>query len=102
MKKSNIIFGILLFIILVLLYIVIFRKPDPVIEPFDDSEQVQEIERLEAEVDSLNVLVGQNNSERDTIVEYKDRVKTIYREKYIYINTANASQLDSIIRAGLD
>lgn len=89
-------------VIFILIAILIIRKPTTVIESIDDSAQRERIKELEYQNDSLSSLVDYHMSNRDTIVLIKDSVKTIYREKYVYINSACIDQLDSIILSGLD
>lgn len=92
---------ILIVIILILGALLIFREPKEVIIPYDDSEERMRIEKLQNSYDSAMFVLNHTFSKIDTIVEIKEKVKKIYVDKYIHINNAGITQLDSIIRAEL-
>lgn len=102
MNKTLIIVFSLILLNIILIAILIFRKPLPVIKPVDDTKQIEEIKRLESLNDSLSNIILEQENIRDSIIVYKDKIKVIYREKYIHINKSNAVQLDSIIRASIN
>jgi hypothetical protein len=61
--------------------------------------------------DSLNVLIYMNyiiEQENDSLLTYNDSltstipvIKTIYREKYIFIEHSDINELDSLIRSAI-
>lgn len=110
MKKhltiSNIIYLVLLLVILVQMYMLIFRKPDVVVQPFDDTELREEI----AEKDSLanywqavasswQAEAEKYEAKSDSLEQTKVVIKHHYHEIYKAIPDGTSVQLDSIIRA---
>jgi len=107
LSKTHIALIALFGIILVLLYILIFRKPDPIDVPaFDDTVLREEI----AQKDSLAIAwknIAQSHELRankyeaksDSLEQTKPQIKHYYHEIYTFNSTANSSQLDSVIRA---
>ena len=97
-SKTNIIIGVLLLVVLVLFYIVIYRKPEPVIELFDDTVYRDSIKTALQNVAYWEDYAQDIEHDRDRIREQKQQVRYVYKTQYIYINTADVDQLDSIIR----
>lgn len=94
--------------ILILLGIVIFRKPQSTETKFDKTPYVEKIKALEEE----NKLLHKDNTLKDSVIskvtkEYdvlqksKTIIKTIYAPQKAFIPNATDLQLDSIIRANL-
>jgi len=105
--KSNYILYFLLFVIIILAGILIFRKPVTIIDTpskiielkksiarkdFLIKTYRQEAERLEFDAQGLS-------AEVDSLERIKQKVKIKYRETYINIDNARNEQLDSIIRS---
>lgn len=100
LSKTNIIIGALLIGVLILGYIVIYRKPNTVIELFDDTPYRDSIKTALQEVAYWEDYAHGVERERDLIKQQKQQVRYVYKPQYIYIyNDANVSQLDSVIRA---
>jgi peptidoglycan hydrolase CwlO-like protein len=107
MKRSNLVIGVLLLIILALVLYNIFSKPDNLndhqarIDILENqiSEYENAITTLTFQADSLNNVAVFLESKSDSLEQVKRKVKNIYHEIYIDINTANNVQLDSIIRS---
>jgi len=104
LSKTNIVVFSLALVILILLGILIFRKPETIIEvePFDDTQLKEEILQLTSDNTRLATRVTQLQQERDSIGEIKAEVKIIYREKIKHISTAGLTKLDSIIRSSIN
>ena len=98
LSKTNIIIGVLLIGVLILGYIVIYRKPDTVIELFDDTPYRDSIKTALRKVAYWEDYAHDVEKDRDRIKEQKQKVKYVYKPQYIYIRTADINQLDSIIR----
>ncbi len=97
--KTNIIIGALLIGVLILGYIVIYRKSDTVVELFDDTELRDSIKIAQQNAVYWEDYAHGVERERDLIKEQKQKVRYVYKPQYIYINnTANIDQLDSVIR----
>ncbi len=92
---------ILIIVILILTALLIFRKPESIVLPYDDSNEIMRIEKLQKSNDSLNNILNDYLIKIDTIIEFKETIKKVYVEKYIHINNASIIELDSIIRSGL-
>jgi hypothetical protein len=106
-SKSNIVIFILLGTILILGYILIFRKPEPIeVKPFDDTELRKEI----AKSDSIAASWQQKaeafqkdaiyyEAKADGLEVLKPQIHNYYDQIYKFNSTASSSELDSIIRA---
>jgi ABC-type multidrug transport system fused ATPase/permease subunit len=98
LNKSSL---ILIIIILILASLLIFRRPESIVIPYDDSNEIMRIQRLQKSNDSLNGVLNEYLIKVDTIIQFKETIKKVYIEKYIHINNANIIELDSIIRSSL-
>jgi len=100
MDKRNIFTLVLILLIVILAFVIIFRKP-AVIDGENPQEQIWR--------DSLSLLQSQRDSSLAREAGIQARydslltidVKTIhhYHEKLIYVKSANIGQLDSVIRS---
>ena len=104
--KNNITYIVLLGIILVLLYILIFRQPTTIVEPFDDTELREQIRLKDStasywEENALYWLgVSADHEQRaDSLENIKTNIKNEYSPTYKAIPGATATQRDSILRA---
>lgn len=105
---NHIITGSLLTIVLILSFILIFRKPEEklVVEPFDDTklrEQI-ELEKQNALFWEQKALLWQNIATKaiqksDSLENLKPNIKNHYEKTYNHIDTADVHELDSIIRS---
>jgi hypothetical protein len=107
LSKSNIAIFILLGIILILAYILIFRKPDSIVVlPFDDTKLRKEI----AKSDSVATYWKQKavdfqnkalyfEAKSDGLELLKPQIYNYYDQIYKFNSTASGSELDSVIRA---
>ena len=106
-SKSNIAIFILLGIILILGYILIFRKPDPIgVEPFDDTELRKEIavsdsiaKHWENKAQQFQVDARYYEAKADGLELLKPQIHNYYDQIYSFNSTASSSELDSVIRA---
>jgi len=106
LNKPTLINFISLGIILILLYILIFRKPDLPIEKFDETSLRNEIEVQKNLVKSWEKIANSavKNADKhiaraDSLEKLKPQVKHYYHEIYTFNSNANTSQLDSVIRS---
>jgi hypothetical protein len=106
MSKSNIIYGILLLVILVLLYIVIFRKPEVVVEPFDETPLREEIAKKDSiaqfwenEAHKWETVAHSYEAKSDSLETLKPQIQEHYGNTYKIIPDGTNVVLDSIIRA---
>ena len=99
LSKTNIIIGVLLIGVLILGYIVLYRKPDTVIELFDDTPYRDSIKIAYQNAAYWEDYAHGVEEDRNRIREQKQKVKYVYQTQYIYIRTADVDQLDSIIRS---
>lgn len=97
--KTNIIIGVLLLGVLVLLYIVIYRKPEPVVELFDATPYEDSIKTSTQNAAYWEDYAHQLEEEKDALSAQKQTIRYVYETQYIYARTANLDQLDSIVRA---
>lgn len=92
--KDLIIIGFLIVAVLLFVY-----KPEPKpaklfdIKPYQDS--IKALEKANAELEQLSYEI---QWKYDSLQIVKQQVKIIYREKYIFIDSADLNELDSIIR----
>jgi len=95
-------------IILILLGIVIFRKPIDNYTPFDAKPYLEKIKNLEEENKKLrseNNKIDKENimwqAAYDSLESSKPKIKIVYAPQKAFIPNATDTQLDSIIRANL-
>jgi hypothetical protein len=101
LSKTNIIIGSLFIAVLILSYIVLYRKPETEIQLFDDQPYRDSIaQAMESAVYWKDYAVKMEE-DRDEITKQKQQVRYVYKPQYIYIYDADVTidQLDSIIRA---
>jgi hypothetical protein len=106
-KASHAIWA-LLGIILILICILVFRKPNTVVEEFDETPYLEIIES-----EKLKAIYWENQAEyfssvadsalviSDSLQNLKPEIKHVYHEIYKFNSTATTIQLDSVIRANL-
>jgi len=106
LSKSTIAFIILFGIILILLYILIFRKSDTQVEKFDDTALRTEIKTQNKLIKSWEKIANsaitnanKHIARADSLEKLTPEVKHYYHEIYNFNSNANTSQLDSVIRA---
>jgi hypothetical protein len=107
LSKSNISIFILLGIILVLAYILTFRKQDPIEVPaFDDNELRKEITKSdsvashwEQKAKSFRDDALYYEAKADGLEVLKPQIKNYYDKIYKFNSTASNRERDSIIRA---
>lgn len=108
LSKTNIVFLVLLGTILVLSYILIFRKSDTqiVIEPFDDTLLREEIAKSDSIANHWQQVASDyqysaalSEAKSDSIEIAKQKLQQDYDEMYKFNSTASSNQLDSVIRA---
>jgi hypothetical protein len=93
-------------IILVLIYYISVSDSGNVVEPFDDSKirnQIRQRDSLiniyELRFDSLMSISDSLTSVNDSLENIKPDIENQYDEIYKFNRDANATQLDSVIRA---
>lgn len=104
-KASHIIIG-LLAIILILAVLLIVRKPNPVVEPFDDTQLREEIrvkdsiaDYWQAVSEYWEAIAVVSEAKSDSLQSLKPTIKYKYEKIYEFNAIANDSQLDSVIRS---
>jgi hypothetical protein len=85
--------------VLILIAILIFRKPDVIVPKFDEKPYRDSISKLQTEIGDLHDKNDSLLQENFVINNKKEQIKIIYREKYKYIRGATTHELDSVIRA---
>ncbi len=86
-------------IILVVILLVVINHKKVVEVPVPDRILLDKIARVEKENLELIKSVNELRESLEIIQSKKQKVKIIYREKIKFISSANADQLDSLIRA---
>jgi hypothetical protein len=86
-------------IILVVILLVVINHKKVVEVPVPDRILLDKIARVEKENLELIKSVNELRESLEIIQSRKQKVKIIYREKIKFISSANADQLDSLIRA---
>ena len=106
MKRSNIIFNVLLAIILVLLYVLIFRQPATIVEPFDDTELREKLDEEAAKSLYWEQLATkweqkalQEEAKSDSLEKIKSDITDDYSKTYDIIPDSDIDGLDSILFA---
>ena len=100
LSKTNIIIGSLFIAVLILSYIVLFRKPETEIQLFDDQPYRDSIATATENAIYWKDQAIRMEEERDQIRQQKQQVRYVYKLQYIYLyNNADIDQLDSVIRA---
>lgn len=106
MFKAEHVIGALLAVILLLACILIFRKPKTVVEEFDKTPYLEqiEIERKKAEFWEAKATKMQTIADgalklSDSLQNIKPTIKHVYHEIYKFNSTATTTQLDSVIRS---
>lgn len=104
-KAGWIIIG-LLGVIFTLVVILIARKPNGIVEPFDDTELREEIrvkdsiaEYWQAVSEYWEAVAVVSEAKSDSLQSLKPTIKYKYEKIYEFNATANNSQLDSVIRS---
>ena len=86
-------------IILIVVLLVVINHKKVVEVPVPDRILLDKIARVEKENLELIKSVNELRESLEIIQSRKQKVKIIYREKIKFISSANADQLDSLIRA---
>tara|TARA_R110000868_G_C10836883_1_gene759756 strand:+ start:224 stop:559 length:336 start_codon:yes stop_codon:yes gene_type:complete len=106
-SKSNILTIILFSIILILSYIIIFRKSEPIgVLPFDDTELLNKITISDSIITYWKYKsIGFENkalyfkTKADSLQLLKPQINNYYDQIYKFNSTASGNELDSVIRA---
>jgi len=72
----------------------LIKEPD--YKPFNDS-----IKKYRDEIKSHQIRIDSLTDVNDSLIQLKNKTNIIYREKLVFIYTANIDELDSIIRTNL-
>ena len=72
----------------------LIKEPD--YKPFNDS-----IKKYRNEIKIHQLVIDSLKSANDSLIDIKNKTNIIYREKLVFIYTANIDELDSIIRSNL-
>jgi hypothetical protein len=88
-----------MFVILVLLLWIIFRKPEPVLVPGDTQKYKDSIKVLTQRIEEQKVLTSHYLHTVDSLKALPPVITIIYREQKRFTSVATVDQLDSIIRA---
>lgn len=106
MIKPNHIIWALLGVILILILILVFRKPDPVVERFDEQHYLDLIESEEKKAAYYQLEAERWQSKADSAMAVSDSLEKLkpeiqhhYHEIYKFNSTATTVQLDSVIRS---
>ena len=104
--RSNIIYSVLLGIILVLVYVLIFRQSATIVEPFDDTEIREKLEQEAAKSlywEQLATKWEQNalqeEAKSDSLEKIKSDITDDYSKTYNIIPDSDLDGLDSILFA---
>ncbi len=99
---------ILLLIVLIETVVLIFRKPETVVEPFDDRALREQIRVQDSLADyyrekafKYQKIANDALKSKDSLKELYNKINTYYAPIYKYIPYASNEQLDSIVRANI-
>jgi hypothetical protein len=88
-----------LLLISLLIYF-LYLKPEPVVYSNED-KYLDSINSLKENIVKLDSLNKSLNYSYDSLNNVKQKIKIEYHEKFVFINSASASELDSIIRSNI-
>lgn len=92
-------FSIMLAAILILLAVVIFRKPKPVIPIADTEKQRRDsIKWLLNKYIEQDSIIARLNRKNDSLEYFSGFTRTYYKEKKVFVYEQSITQLDSTIR----
>jgi hypothetical protein len=100
-RKGVLAFVSMWVIILVLLTIIIFRKPDPKPVEFNVKPLRDSIALLQKFIDQDKLKNEAYVKKIDSLNTLPPKIKIIYRAQKAFIPTASVQQLDSIIRTNI-
>lgn len=105
-QKSNLIIAAQIGIILILVCILIFKKPVTVVEPFDDTELRQQIAEKdsiaahwELQANQWKTVASLAEAKSDSLELLKPQIQHHYHEIYTAIADGTVVELDNIIRS---
>jgi len=105
-NKNNIILGSMFIVILGLIFYIIISKPNTTVNKFDETELRLQIQKSDSNVKYwenqakyFETLAGILKEKSDSLESLKPKINEKYNNKVNFNNTANISQLDSVIRS---
>lgn len=97
--KVRIVIAALIIINLILLYVVIYRKPEKEFVLFDDKPYRDSIQNALETAEYWRNEAYRIEADRDLLQIQKQKVKYFYEPIYIFNSGASVTQLDSVLRA---
>lgn len=87
-------------IILILLLIIIFRKPQVIVQGPDHTKQLRDsITLLTDQIEDEKAYTEKYKNLADSVMSLPPKVKIFYYEKRQFVTRATINQLDSLVRA---